>query len=81
MLFREEITQGGMPADRRMTYHFREPGRYLVNIGNPFAQGAGGSSYLLRIAPGEVPGNGDDALSWDRARLQFIQRGPWTRLA
>ena len=72
LLFREEVTQGGMPADRRMTYHFTKPGRYLVNLGNAFAQGGGGSSYLLRIAPDEGSAGAEDALSWGRRRLWEI---------
>src|SRR5205807_3387002 len=71
LVFHEEITQGGMPANRRMTYHFMKPGRYLVNLGNPFAQGSGDFSYLLRIAHPVWPA-GEDALSWGRRRLQEL---------
>ena len=72
-LFREEITQGSMPASRRMTHHFTKPGRYLVNIGNLFARGAGDYSYLLAIAPAERQVNAGDALSWAQQRIQLLR--------
>ena len=31
LLFREEVTLGGMPANRRMTYHFTQPGRQILH--------------------------------------------------
>jgi hypothetical protein len=73
LVFREEITQGGMPANRRMTYHFTKPGRYLVNVGTPFTRTGGDCAYLLRIAPAERPPATDDALAWARGRLQGIR--------
>jgi hypothetical protein len=72
LLFREEITQGGMPASRRMTYHFSKAGRYVVNLGNVFAQGSGDFSYLLRIAT-EPRAESEDALTWARRRLHEIR--------
>jgi hypothetical protein len=73
LLFHEEITQGGMPADRRMTYRFTKPGRYLVNLGNPFARGGADSSYLLRIAPIDRPTAPEDAVSWATRRLNELR--------
>src|SRR5262249_49166124 len=32
LVFHEEVTLGGMPANRRMTYHFTKGGRYVVSI-------------------------------------------------
>jgi hypothetical protein len=72
LLFQEEITQGGMPASRRMTYHFTKAGRYIVNVGNVFAQGGGDFSYLLRITT-EPPADPEDALTWARRRLQEVR--------
>jgi hypothetical protein len=83
LVFHEEVTQGGMPASRRMTFHFTKPGRYLVTLGNPFAQGVGDFSYLLRIAPAPLtlpspPGGegqkrgAEDALAWGRRRLHWL---------
>ena len=34
LLFHEEVTQGGVPAGRRVTYRFTRPGRYLLHYGN-----------------------------------------------
>src|SRR5207248_5812385 len=73
LLFHEELTQGGMPASRRMTYHFTKPGRYLVSFGNVFAQGGGDFSYLLRIAPAGRADGPEDALSWARRRLHEVR--------
>jgi hypothetical protein len=73
LLFREEVTQGGMPASRRMTYPFTKPGRYVVTLGNVFAQGSGDFSYLLRIAPADPHAAAEEALSWARRRLQQIR--------
>jgi hypothetical protein len=73
LLFHEEITQGGMPASRRMTYHFTKPGRYLVHVGAVFAQGTGDFSYLFRIAPVDRSPVVEDALSWARRRLQELR--------
>jgi hypothetical protein len=73
LLFREEITQGSMPANRRMTHHFSKSGRYVVNIGNMFAQAAGDFSYLLRIAPVDQKPDRESALSWARGRLEELQ--------
>jgi hypothetical protein len=73
LVFHEEITQGGMPANRRMTYHFTKPGRYLVSLGNPFAQGGGDFSYLLRIAPPDQQTGAEDALAWGRRRLHGLR--------
>src|SRR5262249_48360329 len=73
LLFHEEVTQGSMPAGRRVTYHFSKPGRYVVNIGNPFGQGGAGSAYLLRITPSEPPAGADDVLGWARVRLQELR--------
>jgi hypothetical protein len=72
LVFREEITQGGMPARRRMTYHFTRPGRYLVSFGNRLGSGGAGYSYLLRMSPAEEPA-ADDALSWAKRRLGEIR--------
>src|SRR5262249_43103530 len=57
---------------RRMTYHFTKPGRYLVSLGNPFAQGNGNFSYLFRMAPLEALSGTEDALSWARQRLHGL---------
>jgi hypothetical protein len=73
LLFHEEVTQGGMPANRRMTYHFTKAGRYLVSLGNVFAQGGGDFSYLLRLAPAGRADAAEDALSWARRRLRDIR--------
>lgn len=70
LLFDEEITQGSMPASRRMTYHFTKPGRYLVQLATRFAQGGGDFSYLLRVAAPEPPAAGENALAWARRRLR-----------
>jgi hypothetical protein len=72
LLFHEEVTQGGMPAGRRLTYHFTKVGRYLVNLGNPFAQGGGDFAYLLRMAPAGRAAGGEDALAWARRRLRQL---------
>ncbi len=72
LVFHEEVAQGGMPAVRRMTYRFAKPGRYVVSLGNPFAQGGGGSSYLFRIAPNEGAASAEDALSWGRGRVREL---------
>jgi hypothetical protein len=73
LLFREELTEGGMPTSRKMTYHFTKPGPYLFSFGNRLARGGAGSSYLLRIAPGDMPGAAEDPLSWARRRFQAIR--------
>jgi hypothetical protein len=73
LLFREEITQGSMPANRRMTYHFTQPGRYLVSFGNRLARGGAGHSYLLRLSLAEAQPVADDALSWAQRRLREIR--------
>jgi hypothetical protein len=73
LLFHEEITQGGMPASRRLTYHFTRPGRYLLSFGNSLARGGAGSSYLLRMAPADEPAAAEDALSWAKRRLEEIR--------
>jgi hypothetical protein len=73
LLFHEEIAQGGMPADRRMTYRFTKPGRYLVNLGNPFARGGAGSSYLLRMDPIDRPGAPEEAISWAKRRINELR--------
>src|SRR5262249_37743595 len=72
LVFREEIAQGGMPANRRMTYHFTKPGRYVLNLGNAFAQGGSGASYLLRMAADEGSGSDEDSLAWAKRRLAEI---------
>jgi hypothetical protein len=72
LLFHEEITQGGVPADRRLTYHFTRPVRYLVSFGNRLARGAA-CSYLLRIAPVDESVVAEDALSWAKRRLGEIR--------
>jgi hypothetical protein len=72
LLFHEEITQGGMPASRRMTYRFTRPGRYLVNFGNRLARGGAGTSYLLRMSPADGSA-AEDALSWAKRRLREIR--------
>jgi hypothetical protein len=72
LLFHEEITQGGMPAKRRLTHHFNKPGRYVVNLANLLAQAGGDSSYLLRIAPVEERPDEESALAWARRRLQDL---------
>jgi hypothetical protein len=72
LVFREEITQGSMPANRRLTYHFTKPGRYVVNVGQLFAQG-GDFAYLLRIAPADQATEQGSALAWGRRRLQEIR--------
>jgi hypothetical protein len=72
LVFHEEVTQGSMPASRRMTFHFTKIGRYFVSIGGVFAQAGKDSSYLLRIAPaGELSGE-VAALSWARRRIEEI---------
>jgi hypothetical protein len=73
LVFHEEIAQGGMPASRRMTYSFTKPGRYLVNLGNPFARGGADSSYLLRIAPVDGQAAPEDAVSWANRRLTKLR--------
>lgn len=73
LLFHEEVTHGGMPANRRMTHQFTKPGRYLINIGNVFAQGTGDFSYLLRIVPADRIAAPEDALTWGRRRLQELR--------
>ncbi len=73
LLFREEITQGSMPASRRMTHDFIKPARYVVNVGNLFAQGSGDFSYLLRIAPEEPKPHADSAGAWAQRRLQELR--------
>ena len=73
LVFHEEVTQGGMPANRRMTYHFTIAGRYVVRISNLFAQAGKGCSYLLRIAPPDRAPEAEDALSWARGRLQELR--------
>jgi len=73
LLFHEEITQGSLPANRRMTYQFTRPGRYLVSFGNRFARGKVSDPYLLRIAPADESTPPEDALSWGRRRLQEIR--------
>jgi hypothetical protein len=72
LLFREELTQGSMPAGRRMTYHFARPGRYLVSYGSRFARGKGGHSYLLRMSPIDESAAVEGALPWARRRLQHL---------
>jgi hypothetical protein len=72
LLFREEVTQGSMPASRRLTYHFTKPGRYVVSLANVFAQAGGEFTYLLQIAPAEPPA-ADDALTWARQQLELIR--------
>lgn len=75
LVFHEEITQGGMPANRRMTYHFTKPRRCLVSLGQPFAQGAGDFSYLLWIAPlgpANRAGQAEEALAWGRRRMHGL---------
>jgi hypothetical protein len=72
LVFREEITQGSMPANRRLTYHFTKPGRYVVNVGQLFAQG-GDFTYLLRIAAADQATEPGSALVWGRQRLQEIR--------
>jgi hypothetical protein len=73
LLFHEEVTQGGMPANRRMTYHFTKPGSYLVSVSTVFAQGGGGFSYLVRIAPAGPPAEKEDALAWAGQRLRELR--------
>jgi hypothetical protein len=73
LVFHEEVTQGGMPANRRMTYHFTKAGRYIVRISNLFAQAGKGCSYLFRIAPADRAPEPEDALSWARGRLQELR--------
>jgi hypothetical protein len=73
LVFHEEVTQGGMPANRRMTYHFTKGGRYVVRISNLFAQAGKSCSYLLRFAPAERAPEAEDALSWARGRLQELR--------
>jgi hypothetical protein len=73
LLFHEEITQGSMPASRRMTHHFSKPGRYVVNVGNVFAQGGGEFSYLLQIIPEDRPPEKEDSLAWARRRMDAIR--------
>jgi hypothetical protein len=73
LVFQEEISEGGMPANRRMTYHFTKTGRYLVNLGNLFAQSSNDSSYLLRIAPTERLADSEGALAWARRRLEGLR--------
>jgi hypothetical protein len=72
LVFHEEVTEGGMPANRRMTYSFTKPGRYLVSLSQPFAQGGGNFSYLLRIAPAEGLAAGEEALPWGRRRFEEL---------
>lgn len=73
LVFHEEVSEGGMPANRRMTYHFTKAGRYLVSLGNVFAQGGGDFSYLLRIAPADPADGAEDAWTWARGRLREIR--------
>ena len=74
LLFHEEITQGGIPANRRTTYQFTKSGRYLVNFGNRLGAGGAGSTYLLRIAPAdETAGAEESAISWAKRRLQAVR--------
>jgi hypothetical protein len=72
LVFHEEVTQGGMPANRRLTYHFTKPGRYLVNLSNLFTQGGGEFSFLLRMVPVQQAANSQDALSWARGRVRDL---------
>jgi hypothetical protein len=72
LLFHEEITQGGVPASRRLTYHFSKPGHYLVSFGNRLARAGAGTSYLLRIAPAG-PAIAEDALAWAKRRLGEVR--------
>jgi hypothetical protein len=73
LLFHEEITQGGIPANRRTTYQFTKPGRYLVNFGNRLGAGGTGSTYLFRIAPADETVSDEGALSWAKRRLQEVR--------
>jgi hypothetical protein len=73
LLFHEEVAQGGMPASRRMTYHFTKPGRYVVSIANIFTQAGKDFSYLLRIAPVDRPDGAEEALPWARRRLEELR--------
>jgi hypothetical protein len=73
LLFHEEVTQGGMPASRRMTYRFTKPGRYVVSIGNIFAQAGKDFSYLLRIVSADLSAEAEEALPWARRRLQELR--------
>jgi hypothetical protein len=72
LVFHEEVTQGSMPASRRMTFHFTKTGRYFVSLGGVFAQAGKDSSYLLRIAPAGDSAKEEDALSWARRRVQAM---------
>ncbi len=72
LLFHEELTQGGMPASGKMTYHFTKPGRYLVSFGQRLARGGAGTSYLLRIASVDASAAGEDSRSWARRRLREL---------
>jgi hypothetical protein len=73
LLFHEEISQGGMPASRRMTCHFTKAGRYLVSLSNLFARGGAGSSYLLRISPVDRQAAVEGAVSWAKRRLNELR--------
>jgi hypothetical protein len=73
LLFREEETQGGMPANRRLTYQFAQPGRYLVRVSSIFARGGPDFTYLLRITRCDQPGDPPDALAWAQRRLDAIR--------
>jgi hypothetical protein len=74
LVFHEEVTQGGMPASRRMTYHFTKPGQYVVSIANIFAQAGKDFSYLIRIASVDRQAEAEEALPWARRRLQELRR-------
>jgi hypothetical protein len=75
LLFREEETRGSMPPDRRLTYHFSRPGRYLVQVGSIFARGGPDFAYLLRIIPSDPdpPAARDGPLDWTQRRLDTIR--------
>jgi hypothetical protein len=70
LLFHEELTLGGMPASRRMTFRCADQ-RYTLQIGNVFGHG-GDFSYLLRISSlADVAAN-QDAVVWANQRLEQL---------
>ncbi len=72
LVFNEENAYGVQPTDRKVSYHFTAPGRYVVEIGSVFGQAGMAYSYLLQVHPVIPAGRERDDLAWAHDRMQTV---------